>query len=167
MIRSSRSEGGFYAGETIVNRQDGEVLQRWENSERASSSEEKKDKNTSPKDPDLGVSTTMTGQSSLGGQPFPREELRIESIVSRQSRTSNTNKEERAREGSRVEILTWHLEISIFKGWNPEGWIFHVERFFLTHGMTEEKKIAAAIINLDSEALVRFQWEEGHHPIQN
>ena len=100
------------------------VLQMWENSERASSLEEKKDKNTSPKDPDLGVLTAMTGESSLGGQPLPREELRIESIVSRKPRTSNTDKEVRAREGSRVEILTRHLEMSIFEGWNPEGGSF-------------------------------------------
>ena len=39
--------------------------------------------------------------------------------------------------------------------------------FFLTHGMTEEEKIAATIINLDGEALAWFQWEDGHRPILN
>ena len=87
--------------------------------------------------------------------------------VSRQPRTSNTDKDVRAGEGSRVEILTRRLEMPIFKGWNPEGWIFHVERFFLTHGMMEEEKIAGAIISLDGEALAWFQWEDGHHPILN
>ena len=44
--------------------------------------------------------------------------------VSRQARTSNTDKEARAGEGIRVEILTRHLEMPIFEGWNPEGWNF-------------------------------------------
>ena len=87
--------------------------------------------------------------------------------ASRQSRTSNTKKEARAREESRVEILTQHLEMPIFEGWNPEGWIFHVERFFLTHGMMEKEKIAVAIISLDGEALACFQWQDGHRPIPN
>ena len=87
--------------------------------------------------------------------------------ASRQSRTSNTKKEARAREESRVEILTQHLEMPILEGWNPEGWIFHVERFFLTHGMMEKEKIAVAIISLDGEALAWFQWQDGHRPILN
>ena len=51
---------------SLINKME-KVLQRWENSERASSSEEKKDKNTSPKDSDLGVLAATTGESSLGG----------------------------------------------------------------------------------------------------
>ena len=85
------------------------VLWRWENSERASSSEEKKDKNTSPKDPDLTVLAATTGESSLGGRTLPREELRMESRpndMSRQSRTSSTYREARIGEGSKVKILT-------------------------------------------------------------
>ena len=112
----------------------------------------------------------MIGDRSLGGRPHPREELRMESRpedVSRQPRKSNTNKEARAGEGSRVEILTRRLEMPIFEGWNPKGWIFRVERFFFTHGMTEEEKIAAAIISLDGKALTWFQWEDGHRPILN
>ena len=56
-------------------------------------------------------------------------------------------------EGSRIEALTRRLEMPIFEGWNPEGWIFCVERFFLWHGMTEEEKLVAATISLDGEAL--------------
>ena len=52
-------------------------------------------------------------------------------------------------ERSRIEALTWRLETPIFEGWNPEGWIFYVERFFLWHGMTEEKKLVAETISLD------------------
>ena len=55
----------------------------------------------------------------------------------------------------------------IFEGWNSEGWIFHVERLFLAHGMPEDKKILAATINLDGEALSWFQWEDGHRMILN
>ena len=73
---------------------------------------------------------------------------------------------EKSKESSRVETLTRRLEMPIFEGLNLEGWVFHVERFFTVHRMTEEEKMAAAMISLDGEAMAWFQWEEGRRPIQ-
>ena len=73
---------------------------------------------------------------------------------------------EKSEESSRVETLTCCLEMPIFEGLNPEGWVFRVEQFFTVHRMTEVEKMVAATISLDREALAWFQWEEGHRPIQ-
>ena len=56
-------------------------------------------------------------------------------------------------ERSRIEALTQRLEMPIFEGWNPKGWIFCMEQFFQGHGMTEEEKLVAATISFDGEAL--------------
>ena len=79
--------------------------------------------------------------------------------ASRQQRMNDIDKGARTREGSRVETLTRRLEMPIFEGWNSEGWIFHVERFFPTHGITEIEKTATAKISLDGKALAWFQWK--------
>ena len=63
--------------------------------------------------------------------------------------------------GRRIEALTRRLEMPIFEGWNPEGWIFCIEQFFQGHGMTEGEKLVAATISLDGEALAWFQCEDG------
>ena len=54
----------------------------------------------------------------------------------------------------------------IFEGWNPDGWIFKVERFFSAHRMIEEKMEVVAI-SLDGETLAWFQWEESWRLIMN
>ena len=55
----------------------------------------------------------------------------------------------------------------IFEGWNPEGWIFCVERFFSAHHMSDQEKVTIATISLDRETLAWFQWEDGWRPIRN
>lgn len=69
--------------------------------------------------------------------------------------------------GGRIEALTQRLEMLVFDGWNPEGWIFRVERFVTAHHITEEEKFTTATISLDGEALAWFQWEDGRQPIHS
>ena len=60
-----------------------------------------------------------------------------------------------------MQTLTRRLEMPVFEGWNLERWIVLDKRFFATHEMSEEEKIAATTISLDGEALTWFQWEDG------
>ena len=60
------------------------------------------------------------------------------------------------KDNSKVETLTRCLEMHVFKGWNPKGWVFRAERFFAAHGMSQGEKLAAATISLDGEALAWF-----------
>ena len=73
----------------------------------------------------------------------------------------------RLDENKKVETLTCRLEMSIFEGWNREGWVFRVECFFVAHSMSKGDKFAAATISLEGEVLVWFQWEEGRRSVQN
>ena len=44
----------------------------------------------------------------------------------------------------------------IFSGDNPEGWVFRAERCFHLNQLTEGKKLLAASICLDGDALTWF-----------
>lgn len=45
------------------------------------------------------------------------------------------------------------LEIPVFSGENPDGWLYHAERYFEVNGLTEKEKLNVVGINLDGEAL--------------
>ena len=71
------------------------------------------------------------------------------------TRTSDLSSEARVR----------RLELPVFEGVNPEGWIFRAERYFTVCRLTETEKLEAAVISLDGEALAWFQWADGRRPI--
>ena len=100
------------------------MLQKWENSEKGSSFEEKKDKSSNPKDPNFGLVTATPEESSIGADP--RNEPRVDSKLEERCQPPRTSEIDTGvkSEGGRVESLTRRLEMPIFEGWNPEGWIF-------------------------------------------
>ncbi|XP_062108727.1 uncharacterized protein LOC133819478 [Humulus lupulus] len=57
------------------------------------------------------------------------------------------------------------MELPLFSGENPDGWISRVERYFLLMRMTEPIKLESAIVGLDGDALTWFQWEHHRRPI--
>ena len=44
------------------------------------------------------------------------------------------------------------LELPLFDGEDPLGWIFKVERYFMVNGVTEAEKVDAAIVSLDRKS---------------
>ena len=40
----------------------------------------------------------------------------------------------------RIEILSRRLKMPVFEGWNPEGWIFQVKRYFNVNRLIETEK---------------------------
>ncbi|EXB66634.1 hypothetical protein L484_024931 [Morus notabilis] len=59
------------------------------------------------------------------------------------------------------------LEMPLFEGDNPEGWLFRVERYFSVNRLTEEDKLSAAAICFKGDALAWFQWEDGRNPVRS
>lgn len=57
------------------------------------------------------------------------------------------------------------LDLPIFNGANPDGWIMRAERFFHFYRLTEEEKVEAAVVSLDGDALLWYQWEHRRRPI--
>ena len=58
------------------------------------------------------------------------------------------------------------LDMPIFEGNNPDGWVLRAERYFLFYNLTEEEMLEAAVVGMDGEALLWYQWEHRRRPIQ-
>ena len=63
------------------------------------------------------------------------------------------------REDEQFRAESWgrRVEMPVFEGGNPEGWVFMVEKFFSIHRLTEMEKLDVATLSFDSEALAWFQ----------
>ena len=122
------------------------MLQKLENLEKGAPPENKKEKGPILEGPKSGLETARPKESSIGVGSTPREEPKQVSMPEESLRPPKITETDiiTKLEGSEIEALTRRLEMPIFEGWNPEGWIFCVERFFLGHGMTEEQKLVAA-----------------------
>lgn len=57
------------------------------------------------------------------------------------------------------------LDLPLFSGENPDGWIMRAERYFKFHRLTEDEKVEAAVVALEGEALLWFQWEDSRRTI--
>ncbi|XP_024024262.1 uncharacterized protein LOC112092399 [Morus notabilis] len=56
------------------------------------------------------------------------------------------------------------LELPIFSGEDPYGWLFRAERYFAVNEVDEEEKVLAASICMQGRALGWFQWVEAQEP---
>ena len=61
------------------------------------------------------------------------------------------------------EHLPRRLELSIFEGSDPDGWIFRVERYFEINSLRADEKLRAVLVCMEGKALAWYNWEEGHH----
>lgn len=62
--------------------------------------------------------------------------------------------------GWRLDSRIRRLDMPVFDGSDPDGWVFWIERYFNVNRMTEEEKWEAAVVYLDGNALAWFQWKE-------
>ena len=61
--------------------------------------------------------------------------------------------------GTRHDFLFRKLEMPLFDGSNPDGWILKAERYFAVNRLSNEEKLEAAIIAFEGDALLWYQWE--------
>ena len=52
------------------------------------------------------------------------------------------------------------VEMPVFMGENPDGWIFRANRYFAMYGLTEEEKLVTVAMSLDGDALSLYQWTD-------
>ncbi|CAH1440276.1 unnamed protein product [Lactuca virosa] len=57
------------------------------------------------------------------------------------------------------------LDMPLFDGENPDGWILRAERYFNFYKLSEADKLEAAVVALEGDALLWFQWEHNRRPI--
>lgn len=58
------------------------------------------------------------------------------------------------------------LDMPVFDGSDPDGWILRVERYFGFYRLTEEEMLEAVVVAMEGDALRWFQWENKRHPIR-
>lgn len=58
------------------------------------------------------------------------------------------------------------LEIPVFDGQDPDGWIMRAERYFKLNPLSDEEQIEVAIIAFEGDALRWFQWEHRRQPMR-
>jgi len=73
--------------------------------------------------------------------------------------------EEREKEASNTEIdrepgRFRRLELPLFSGDDPSGWIFRMQRYFNINGIRKHEKLEATVVGLEGKALNLFQWAE-------
>ena len=116
------------------------MVQRWEDSGRVTTSKQKKEKSIMLGDLKSGSGKEPLEESVTGMRPGYGQERWVDlnqKDPTRSFESGETRFFRRLDENNRVETLTRRLEMPIFEGWNPEGWVFRVERFFAAHGMSE------------------------------
>ena len=59
------------------------------------------------------------------------------------------------------EVLPRKLELLVFVGDDPEGWLFRVERYFEINRLTPTKKLCAVVVCLEGETLASYYYEDG------
>lgn len=59
------------------------------------------------------------------------------------------------------------LDLPLFDGTNPDGWILRAERYFNFYKLSEEEKVEATVVALEGQALIWFQWENRRRPIES
>ena len=102
--------------------------------------------------------------SQGGGGPTVHQEAR--SPVFGEHSSSSVGGDPRGGEGLGESKLR-RLEMPVFVGEDPDGWIFRAERYFSVCRLSEQEKLETAVISLEGEALAWFQWVEGRKPVSS
>ena len=58
------------------------------------------------------------------------------------------------------------LDLPVFYGEVPDGWILQAERYFTFYSLSEKEKVESAVISLEGVALQWFHWEHQRRPIK-
>lgn len=84
------------------------------------------------------------------------------------SQGSGENTEFRGRrdEGDQGGMGGRRLEMPMFNGEDPDGWIFRAERYFNMNRLGNWERVEAAVVCFEGEALAWYQWEESQQPMR-
>lgn len=58
------------------------------------------------------------------------------------------------------------LDMPVFDGTDPDGWILRVERYFAFYKLTETEMLEAVVVAFEGDALRWYQWEQKCRPIR-
>ena len=58
------------------------------------------------------------------------------------------------------DTLPQKLELLIFEGNNPNGWLIRAERYFELNGVSLVERLGAAVVCLEGDALAWYYYKE-------
>lgn len=67
----------------------------------------------------------------------------------------------------KMENQSRKLEMPVFNGEDPDGWIFRAKRYFTMNLLSDWEKIEASAICFEGEPLAWYQWEDGCQVIRS
>lgn len=73
----------------------------------------------------------------------------------------------RSSEPWKVDSRNRKLEMSIFYGDSPDGWIFRAKRYFSMNHLTNGEKVEVVAVCFEGEALAWFQWEDSRRSVKS
>ncbi|XP_052196517.1 uncharacterized protein LOC127803919 [Diospyros lotus] len=67
----------------------------------------------------------------------------------------------------RLETRGRRLEMPLFEGVNPDGWVFRAERYFAVNQLSDAEKLDSATLCFEGVALAWFQWEQRRQRVRS
>ena len=67
----------------------------------------------------------------------------------------------------RQETLPRKLELPIFEGNNPDGWLIRAKRYFEINGVVPTDRLQAAMVCVEGDALAWYYYEESRKTIRD
>lgn len=67
----------------------------------------------------------------------------------------------------RVEHWGRRLEMPLFIGADPKGWVFRADRYFTVNEVEEEERVVVALVCMEGRALGWFQWADTQDPFRS
>ncbi|KAF7836177.1 Retrovirus-related Pol polyprotein from transposon 17.6 [Senna tora] len=105
------------------------------------------------------------GSHSVGNRERNREEQQEEGGGENRERRRRIPEDEIG--GDREYGKYRRLELPIFNGEDPIGWLFRVERYFIVNAVPGEEKLDAVAVCMEGKALNWLQWLEVRKPVQS
>lgn len=106
---------------------------------------------------------------------FPDEIRTLIADNGRVGENRNNRHRERKDEGDRTPRgggncgRNWRfrkLDMPVYEGDDPDGWILRVERYFNFHKLDAEEQMDSAVVAMEGDALRFFQWKNCRRPIE-
>ncbi|KAL0545922.1 hypothetical protein IC582_015819 [Cucumis melo] len=98
------------------------------------------------------------GSSELTGVSTGKRKMRTEDVVDGDEEGETSLSLEPGTGQDRIKFKK--LEMPVFNGEDPDGWIYRAEHYFQMHLLNEQEKLKIAIVSMEGKGLCWFRWAE-------
>ncbi|KAA0051273.1 gypsy/ty3 element polyprotein [Cucumis melo var. makuwa] len=98
------------------------------------------------------------GSSELTGVSTEKWKIRTEDVADGDEEGETSLSLEREAGQDRIKFKK--LEMPVFNGEDPDGWIYRAEHYFQMHLLNEQEKLKITIVSMEGKGLCWFRWAE-------